>query len=121
MTKKAATVAAYLKPLGKEQRAALQKLRRDIKAAAPQAEECIAYGIPSYRVDGRTMVSFGAWADHCAFYAGSSPLIVHRRDLAAYDTKKGTIRFSANDPLSAALVRKLVRTQIKARTAKRSH
>ena len=118
MKAKAATVAAYLKGLSKEQRAALQKLRRDIKAAAPEAEECIAYGIPTYRVDGRVMVSLGAWAEHCAFYAGSTPLVVHKKDLKRYDIKKGTIRFSADDPLSAALVRKLLKTQIKARTPK---
>jgi uncharacterized protein YdhG (YjbR/CyaY superfamily) len=118
MSAKTATVAGYLKGLGKEQRAALQKLRRDIKAAAPDAQECIAYGIPTFRVDGRVMVSIGAWAEHCAFYTGSTPLVAHRKDLKRYDTRKGTLRFSPNDPLSAALVKKLVRTQIKARTAK---
>jgi uncharacterized protein YdhG (YjbR/CyaY superfamily) len=116
---KPATVASYLKGLSKEQRAALQKLRRDIKAAAPQAEECMAYGIPSYRVDGKMMVSIGAWAEHCAFYAGSTPLVAHKKDLKRYDINKGTIRFTADDPLSAALVKKLVRTQIKARSQKR--
>ena len=121
MKTKTATVAAYLKGLSKEQRTALQKLRRDIKAAAPDAEECIAYGIPTFRVDGRVMVSIGAWAEHCAFYVGSSPLIAHKKDLKRYDTKKGTIRFSPNDPLSAALVKKLVRTQIKARAVRRSN
>jgi uncharacterized protein YdhG (YjbR/CyaY superfamily) len=119
MKAKGTTVAAYLKGLSKEQRAALQKLRRDIKAAAPNAEECVAYGIPTYRVDGRVMVSLGAWAEHCAFYAGSAPLIAHRRDLKAYQINKGTIRFTADNPLSAALVRKLVKTQIKARAVKR--
>jgi uncharacterized protein YdhG (YjbR/CyaY superfamily) len=113
------TVAEYLAPLSKEKRAALQKLRRDIKAAAPKAVECIAYGIPSYRVGGRMMVSFGAAKNHCAFYAGSTPVIVHKRELKSYDASKGTIRFPADSPLPATLVRKLVRTQIAARTVRK--
>lgn len=119
MKASAQTVAEYLAPLSQAKRTALQKLRRDIKAAAPKAKECIAYGIPSYRVDGRMMVSFGAAKNHCSFYAGSAPVIIHKRELKAYDSSKGTVRFPADSPLPAALVRKMVRTQIAARTVRK--
>lgn len=109
------TIDEYLAPLSEDKRAALQKLRRAIKAAAPQAEECIAYNIPSYRIGGKMIVAFGAAANHCAFYAGSTPVELHRDELAAYGTSKGTIRFQASHPLPVALVRKLVHTQIAAK------
>lgn len=110
------TIDAYLAPLSGVKRAALQKLRRSIRAAAPKAQECISYGIPAFRLDGRMLVAFGAAAKHCAFYCGSTPVIVHREELGAYSTSKGTVRFPPERPLPAALVRKLVKTQIAART-----
>ncbi len=112
------SVHEYLVSLGAGKRAALRKLRQAIRAAAPGAEECIAYGIPAYRIDGRMIVAFGAAAKHCSFYAGAAPVKIHAAALAAYGTSKGTIRFPADRPLPAALVRKLVKTQIAARMAR---
>ena len=106
------TIDEYLATLSNEKRAALEKLRRAIKAAAPKAEECISYGIPAFRFGGRLLVAFGAAAKHCAFYPGAFPVKAHKDELKAYDTSKGTIRFRADSPLPATLVRKLVRTRI---------
>ena len=118
MKAKPQTIDEYLAALTNEMRAALEKLRRAIKSAAPKAEECISYQIPTFRLDGRMLVSFGAWANHCAFYAGVHPMQVHKDELKAYDSSKGTIRFQANSPLPVALVRKLVKTRIAARATK---
>ena len=106
------TIDEYLAPLSPEKRAALEKLRQDIRSAAPGAEECISYQIPAFRLGGRLLVAFGAAARHCAFYPGVSPLVAHKGELAAYDTSKGTLRFPPERPLPSALVRKLVRTRI---------
>jgi len=102
---------AYFAALTADKRAALEKLRRQIKAAAPKAEECMSYGIPGFRLNGKLLVSYGAATKHCAFYPGS---IVQRfkKELKNYDTSKGTIRFSADEPLPAALVRKIVKARI---------
>src|SRR5260370_32606732 len=99
------TIDEYLAPLSKEKRAALEKLRSAIKSAAPRAEECISYGIPGFRLGGRLLVSFGAAAKHCAFYPGAHPIAVHGDELKAYDTSKGTVRFQADRPMPATLVR----------------
>jgi uncharacterized protein YdhG (YjbR/CyaY superfamily) len=112
MKAKPQTIDEYLAPLSKEKRAALEQLRRTIKSAAPRAEECISYGIPGFRLGGRLLVSFGAAAQHCAFYPGAHPVKAHQVELKAYDTSKGTIRFPADSPLPATLVRKLVKTRI---------
>ena len=66
------------------------------------------------------LVSFGAWADHCAFYPGAHPIETHKAELKDYVTSKGTIRFDTANPLSAALVRKLIKTRIAERTARKA-
>jgi uncharacterized protein YdhG (YjbR/CyaY superfamily) len=110
---KAATFDEYLAALPADQQAALEKVRKAIQAAAPQAEECISYGLAAFRLDGKPLVAFGATASHCAFYPMSSITIAaHKAELADYDTSKGTIRFPAASPLPAALVRKLVKARI---------
>jgi uncharacterized protein YdhG (YjbR/CyaY superfamily) len=112
MSAKPQTIDEYLAPLSNEKRAALETLRRAIKSAAPKAEECISYGIPAFRLGGRLLVAFGAAANHCAFYPGAFPVKAHKDELRAYDTSKGTIRFQADSPLPATVVRKLVKTRI---------
>ncbi|HEX4600518.1 MAG TPA: DUF1801 domain-containing protein [Gemmatimonadales bacterium] len=108
---KAKTIDGYLARLRKDQRAALAKLRQAIRAAAPRAEECISYQMPAFRLDGRMLVWFGAGARHCAFYPGAVVNTL-KAELQDYDTSKGTIRFPADHPLPATLVRKLVRARI---------
>ena len=108
----AKTIDEFLAHVSADKRAALEKLRRTIRAAVPKAEECISYGVPAFRLDGKLLVAYGAGAKHCAFYPGAHPIEVHKDELKAYSTSKGTIRFSADSPLPVALVRKLVKTRI---------
>ena len=112
MPAKPKTIDDYIARVSATQRAALEKLRRDIKAAAPAAEECISYDIPGYRLGSRRLVSFGAAKNHCAFYPGAHPIRVHIKALKGYDLAKGTIRFPADRPLPGGLVKKLVKTRI---------
>jgi len=107
------TIDEYLAALSDDKRAALERLRKTIRAAAPKAEECISYQLPAFRLDGRMLVAFGARANHCAFYPMSpSTVEAHKDELKNYDTSKGTIRFQADSPLPATLVRKLVKARI---------
>jgi uncharacterized protein YdhG (YjbR/CyaY superfamily) len=111
-SRKPRTIDEYLAPLDAEKRASLQKLRKSVRSAAPRAEECISYGIPAFRLDGRLLVAFGAGAKHCAFYPGARPIEAHREALRSYSTSKGTVRFPPANPLPGPLVRKLVKTRI---------
>lgn len=111
---KPASIGAYLTTLDDEKRAALESLRRTIRATVPQARECIAYGIPAYRLNGRLLVGFGAAAKHCAFYPMSATTVAaHAGEFANYDTSKGTIRFQADKPLPAGLVRRMVKARVR--------
>lgn len=112
------TIDEYLAKLPPKQRAALVKLRATIRAAAPRAEECISYQLPTFKQDGM-LVSFGAWKEHCALYGLSAQLHgAFERELANYDTSKGTIRFAPDAPLPAALVKKLVRARLEENAAR---
>jgi uncharacterized protein YdhG (YjbR/CyaY superfamily) len=107
------TIDEYLADVNAEHRDVLGKLRRTIHVVAPKAEECISYGIPAFRLNGRSLVFFGAWANHCALYPGSSATLKKfRNELRDFQISKGTIRFSARKPLPAALVKRLVKARI---------
>ena len=113
MADKPKTIDEYLAALTDDNRAALEKLRKTIKAAAPKAEECINYGLAAFRLHGKNLVGFGATSNHCAFYLMSGSTVeAHKDELKDYDTSKGTIRFQPEKPLSASLVRKLVKARI---------
>jgi uncharacterized protein YdhG (YjbR/CyaY superfamily) len=109
---KSRTIDEYLTGLSADKRGALEKLRKAIRAAAPNAEERISYGVPAFRLRGKFLVAFGAGANHCAFYPTGTAMAAHRADLAGYDTSKGTIRFQPEAGLPARLVRKLVRFRV---------
>ena len=113
----ARTIDEYLAPLPPDKRAALQRLRRHIRSAAPGAEECISYGIPAFRLDGKILAHFGAAARHCAFYPGAV-VQDHLEELRDYDLSRGTIRFQPDAPLPAGLVKRLVRAIIARRSAR---
>jgi uncharacterized protein YdhG (YjbR/CyaY superfamily) len=107
------TIDEYLARLSDDERAALERLRKTIRAAAPKAEECISYGIPAFRLDGRLVAGFSASAAHCSYFPMSGSTVkALQHDLAGYDTSKGAIRFATDRPLPAALVRKLVKARI---------
>jgi uncharacterized protein YdhG (YjbR/CyaY superfamily) len=107
------TIDEYLASLKADHRDALQRIRQTIHAVAPNAEECISYGIPAFRLNGRSLVFFGAWANHCAFYPGSSATLKKfRNELRDFQTSKGTLHFSPDKPVSVALVKKLLKARI---------
>jgi len=114
MKPKHKTIDEYLDGvIAANQRAALEKLRKTIRAAAPKAEECISYGLAAFRLNGRPLVAFGAWANHCSFYPMSAATLRNfQAQLKPFETSKGTIRFTTDKPLPVALVRKLVKARI---------
>jgi uncharacterized protein YdhG (YjbR/CyaY superfamily) len=110
-TRKLETIDDYLAGVDDDKRAALERLRKTIKAIIPRAEECISYQMPAFRLDGRVLVWFGAGANHCAFYPGGL-VTDFEQELGDYEISKGTIRFQPDRPLPAALVRKLIKARI---------
>src|SRR5207302_5235101 len=116
--KKFASVAAYLRAVPPAPRAALQKLRKTIKAAAPEATEVISYGIPMFKHHGM-LVGYAAFKDHCSLFMSTYVTAALKHALAPYVISKGTIRFTADKPLPATLVRKLVKARVAQNERKR--
>jgi uncharacterized protein YdhG (YjbR/CyaY superfamily) len=113
VAKKPHTIDQYLAGVSAENRTALQKVRRAVHAAAPKAEECISYGMPAFRLNGKLIAGFKAAASHCSFHPMSGETVATlKADLAGYDTSRGTIRFSPRSGLPATLVHKLVKARI---------
>ena len=116
--KKAASVDDYLAALAPDQRAALQRLRKIIRAAAPGIEEQVSYGMAGFRHGGKWVIYLGASAEHCALYGVQE---TYPGELAAYDTTgRGTLRFAPDAPPPAALVRKLVKARIASNASRSS-
>jgi len=114
-----ASVDEYLAAIPEAPRAALEKLRATIKAAAPEATEAISYQMPAFKLDGRFLVSYAAFKDHCSLFPASERVLEEHGDaLKAYFSGKGTLRFTADEPIPATLVRKIVKTRIEEEVAR---
>ena len=116
--KKFDSVAAYLRTVPPAQRAALQRLRKTIRAAAPKATEVISYGIPMFKHHGM-LVGYAAFQEYGSLFMSTALPQAFKKALAPYQTSKGTIRFTVDKPLPAALVRKLVQARVAQNEAKR--
>ncbi len=107
--KAAANTEDYLKALPADQRTALEKLRKQILAAAPGAEEHFGYGLPAFKLDGHPLVYMGAAKNHCALY-GSVPA-GFKEELKDFKVSKGTIQFTPEKPIPAPLVKAIVKAK----------
>jgi uncharacterized protein YdhG (YjbR/CyaY superfamily) len=109
------SVEDYLSQVPEEARAALEKLRNTIKAAAPNTTETISYQMPTFKYQGRALVGFAAFKNHCSLFPYSTGVMDTLRDeLQSYDTSGNgaTIRFTVDKPLPAGLVKKVVKARI---------
>jgi uncharacterized protein YdhG (YjbR/CyaY superfamily) len=103
----------YLAALDEPKRSTLEALRSSILEVVPDAEQCISYGMPAFKVQGKTVAGFAAFTHHLSYLPHSgSVLCVLDADLAAYEKSKGSLHFRIDKPLPKRLVRKLVRTKM---------
>ena len=105
-------IDALLAGLSDAQRSALQSLRETIAAAAPDSVEAFSYGAPAFRYRDHPLVSYAAAKVHLALYVMSPAVIAdHEAELKGFDTTKGAIRFTPEQPIPPGLVAKLVRAR----------
>lgn len=115
-----AEVDRYLSEVHEPQRAALEKLRKQIKQAVPEAEEIITYQVPGFRAHGRPLVSYAAFKDHCSFFPMSTKVVdALGEELAPYVSGKSTLQFDPKKPLPAALVKKIVKARLEENASRR--
>lgn len=110
--KKIASVHDYLESVPKDMRTALNKLRKIIKTAAPNADEVVSYQIPAFRQNGM-LVYYAAFKDHCSFFVGSDRV---RRQFSAelkpFKAGKGTFHFTPDRPLPTDLITRIVKARV---------
>jgi uncharacterized protein YdhG (YjbR/CyaY superfamily) len=107
------SVDDYLAAVPERQRAALEKLRKTIKAAAPDATEAISYQMPAFKLDGRFLVSYAPFKNHCSLFPGSAVPDELQDELRPFVAGKGTLQFTPEKPIPAPLITKLVKTRIR--------
>ncbi len=113
-----ATVDEYLAEVPSvADRTALSRLRTLIREAAPEAVECISYGMPGYKLNGY-LAGFAAFKNHCSFFPGAI-VADFANELKPYKTSKGTVQFSPEDPLPEALVKAMIAARVAELAAKR--
>ncbi len=103
----------YLRTVPDDRRRALEDLRAKIRATVPEAEECISYRLPAFRVHGAVVAGFHATKTGCSYFPFSgSTLATVARFVRGYDQTKSALHFPADKPLPITLVRRLIRARM---------
>ena len=109
----AAEIDAYLATVEEPKRSTLEALRRSILAVVPDAEQCLSYRMPAFRVDGKVVAGFAAFRHHLAYLPHSGDVLGDLGDdLAAYERTAGSLHFAVDEPLPDDLVRRLVEAKL---------
>src|SRR5271170_1521846 len=109
----AATIDAYLARVPGPARATLEKMRTVIRSAVPEATKAITYGMPTFKYRGKSLVGIAAFKKHCSLFPMSGAVIEKFKDeLLGFHTSRGTLQFPINKPLSATLIKKIVRARM---------
>jgi uncharacterized protein YdhG (YjbR/CyaY superfamily) len=104
----------YLATLDEPKRSALEALRRSILEVVPEAEQCISYGVPAFKVRGKTVAGFAAFKHHLSYLPHSgSVLPALGDDVTEFEQTKGSLHFATDQPLPKRLVNKLVTTRMR--------
>lgn len=106
-------VDKYLSKVSVPNRSELERVRLIVKKVAPEATEVISYGMPGFKYKGQYMLGYAAFKDHLSLFPTSVPIELLRGELTEYKTAKGTIQFSADNPISEALITKIVKLRLK--------
>ena len=110
--------ASYITGFPEVTQRLLEEMRHTIREAAPEAEEKISYGIPTYTM-GHNLVHFAGYERHIGFYPGPSGIKAFREELAAYKMAKGSVQFPLDKPLPFKLVYRIVQYRVEENTAKK--
>jgi uncharacterized protein YdhG (YjbR/CyaY superfamily) len=107
------TIDEYIGTFPENVQSILEKVRKTIQKAAPEAVETISYGIPSFNLNGRYLVYFAAWKRHISLYPIPSGDEAFQKELSTYLSGKATARFRLDKPIPYDLVEKIVKFLMK--------
>ncbi len=107
-----ANVSDYIAPFPEKIRKIMLQLQHTIKNIAPHAIESISYGMPSYKLNGKPLIYFGAFKNHIGVYALPTTNVAFKKKLAHYKTGKGSIQFSLEKDMPWALIEDIVKFRV---------
>lgn len=104
-----AEIDVYLASLDEPKRGTLEVMRERILEILPEAQQCIAYGVPAFRVQGKVIAGFAAFKNHLSYLPHSGSVFRELGDdVAHYKTSSGALQFPIDTPLPKALVKRLI-------------
>jgi uncharacterized protein YdhG (YjbR/CyaY superfamily) len=104
----------YLDALEEPKRTTLARLRQTILQILPEADQGISYGVPAFKVRGKTIAGFAAFKNHLSYLPHSGSVFPQLRDeLKGYTTSTGALRFGIDEPLPPPLVEKLIAVRLR--------
>ena len=107
-------VDAYLSLVEEPKRSTLEEVRRTILEVVPDAEECISYGVPAFKIGGKVFAGFAAFKNHLSYLPHSGSVFpALADDLAGYRTSSGALRFAVDAPLPRPLIEKLIDVRLR--------
>jgi uncharacterized protein YdhG (YjbR/CyaY superfamily) len=106
------TIDEYIESFPETIQKTLQELRTIVREEIPGAEETIRYGLPTFRLNNKNVVHFGGYKTHIGFYPAPSGIEAFEKDLAKYQSGKGTLQFSLGEELPWELIRKVTRHRV---------
>jgi uncharacterized protein YdhG (YjbR/CyaY superfamily) len=107
------TIDQYIETFPEDIRDILQKMRRTIQGAAPEATEAISYQMPTFKLNGKNLVHFAAFKTHIGFYPTPSAIATFKKELSQYKQAKGSVQFPIDKPIPYDLVKKIVIFRVK--------
>jgi uncharacterized protein YdhG (YjbR/CyaY superfamily) len=108
-----ARIDEYLATLPADQREALVQLRGQIARVVPDADETISYGMPTFKLGGRFLVSYAGWKHHCSIYPLTETFVkAHADAVKRYGGTKGSLHFTPEAPLPEELVADFVSSRL---------
>lgn len=102
------TIDDYIAAFPPDVQAILEQIRMTIRAAAPDAEETISYHMPTFTLNGQSLVYVAAYNKHIGLYPAPIGIEEFQEELSVYGAGKGTMKFPLDQPIPFDLIRKMV-------------
>jgi uncharacterized protein YdhG (YjbR/CyaY superfamily) len=111
-TQKITNIDSFIAGFPKDVQKTMEQFRQTVRSAAPNAEETMCYGIPTFTLNGN-LVHFSAFKTHIGFYPTPSGISAFKKELSEYKTAKGSVQFPLDKPLPLDLIRRIVEFRVK--------
>lgn len=112
-------IDSYIGSFPEKTQKLLQEVRETIRKAAPEAEQTINYGIPTFKLSGN-LVHFAGFKNHIGFYPTASGIEAFKKELSVYEGAKGSVRFPLDKPIPFELIERIVKFRVKESLSKKT-